>query len=223
MRMVSFPPSGKPKNREDCLNLPKFNRGMARLGRQVDHFREVDINSIAAVFSPDKAFRYALTMNYHRHLLLPRGEKEMTVILKNPSSADEKRSDSTIRKVETFVWKRFPEAATLHILNIFSFRATDALELSQRMKTMGYEAVVGEANDHWFEKLLTRSDGVICAWGGPSGIELTNYELRIKNVKKLIDEHFSGPVYQVVGKQTTKEPLHGLMWGYDYAIKDFSL
>jgi hypothetical protein len=196
---------------------------MARIGRQVDHYSEVDIQSIRADFSPDRLFRYTLEMDYRADLLNHDRTKTMTVILKNPSSADEKRSDSTIRKVETYVWMRFPDVRHLRILNIFAFRATDAVEVNQRLKTEQELAVIGTENDRFFQAILSKSDYVICAWGGPSGIDNTRYASRVASVRSLVGETHFGPVYQVCGKQETKEPLHGLMWGYDYELKPFTV
>ena len=197
------------------------NAAMARLGRQVDHFQNVDINSITALFSSDKKYRYTLQMEYLPDLMDEQRNKTLTVILKNPSSADERRSDSTIRKVETYVWQKFPDVKTLNIYNIFAFRATDAIELQQLMQKGGLSEGVGEENDNSLTKLLQRSDYLICAWGGPSGINKDFYFSRIVRVKEIIGKDFSGPVYRVRGRKETSEPLHGLMWGYDYELISF--
>jgi hypothetical protein len=194
---------------------------MARIGRQVDHFSEIDVPGIKADFSSDRLFRYTLLMNFRRDLMNGSRSKSVMVILKNPSSADEKRSDATIRKVETFVWQRFPNASKLNIFNLFAFRATDAAEVNQRFLEQGAMAITGEENDQFLRQLLGETDYLICAWGGPSGIKPAVYEERIAGVKSIIKKHFSGPVYQVCGRQATREPLHGLMWGYDYELKPF--
>lgn len=194
---------------------------MARIGRQVDHFEEIDVNSIQADFSADRLFRFTLRMRYRDNLLNGSRSGTVTVILKNPSAADEKRSDSTIRKVETYVWQHFPDARFLNILNIFGYRATDAREVNERMQSLGVEAVNGNDNDLYFKEILSKSDHLICSWGGPSGIDATRYASRIMTVKELIRTYYNGPVYQVCGSQATKEPLHGLMWGYEYELKPF--
>lgn len=196
---------------------------MARIGRQVDHYSEVDIQSIRADFSPDRQHRFTLTMEYSNNLLNKPRTRTVTVILKNPSAADEKRSDSTIRKVETYVWQHFPDARNLNILNIFGFRATDAKEVNIKLSGEGSAAVNGSENDRFFAEILEKSDYVICAWGGPSGIDGKNYNSRITAVKELISNNYKGPVFQVCGSQLTKEPLHGLMWGYQYELKPFTI
>ena len=196
---------------------------MARLGRQVDHIQYVDIDSIRADFSSDKKFRYTLQMSYSKDLLNTNRNKSLTVILKNPSSADEHRADSTIRKVETYVWQNFPDVGNLNIYNIFAFRATDAFELHHLMQEDGLLAGVGSENNKYLKHLLAQSDYLICAWGGPSGINKDFYLGRISDVKNIIKNNFSGSVYNVQGKQKTTEPLHGLMWGYEYDLIDFKL
>jgi len=211
------------RNPEVCYFCGKSESGMARIGRQVDHYSEVDIQSIRADFSPDRLYRYTLEMNYKADLLNQGRAKTMTVILKNPSSADERRSDATIRKVETYVWKNFTDVGFLRILNIFAFRATDAVEVNERIRSINDMAVIGVDNDSYIKSALLKSDYIICAWGGPSGIDVTRYASRVTSVKKLIRDHYAGPAHQVCGIQPTKEPLHGLMWGYDYELKPFTI
>jgi hypothetical protein len=162
-------------------------------------------------------------MQYHTDLLNRLRTKTIAVILKNPSSADEKRSDSTIRKVETYVWQHFPDVRNLRILNIFGFRATDAIEVNERIRSLSAQAVIGSENDEFFRTTLAAADYLICAWGGPSGIDRKEYSNRIASVKGLIREHFRGPAWQVCGTQVTQEPLHGLMWGYDYTLKPYEV
>lgn len=192
---------------------------MPKIGRQIPHFDRVDLSSISAVFSDDKFYRYVLTMNYLPDLMQQERSESLAVILKNPSSADEKASDATIRKVETFVFHRFPKVKTLIILNLFAIRATFAKEVQQNLKQFNAEHITGTENQDWFEKILNNSNHVICAWGGPSGIDKTVYAERIEQVKEIIEkDDFTAKVWQVCGKLKTAEPLHGLMWGYDYEL-----
>lgn len=205
------------------LFLSKFKIDMARLGRQVDHFGQVIAESIRADYSEDQRHRYTLQMEYQGDLLNGDRSETMTVILKNPSSANEKRSDSTIRKVETFVYKRFPKTRYLNIFNIFAYRATDAIELHQLMQEKGIEEGVGSTNDAFLINLLKLTDNLIVAWGGPSAIDKKLYQSRINSVKDILKKNYSGPVFQVCGAKPTNEPLHGLMWGYEYELKSVAI
>ncbi len=194
---------------------------MARLGRQVDHFANVDIDSITADFSSDKKYRYTLRMRYMKSLMDQDRSKTLTIILKNPSSADERRSDSTIRKVETYVWQKFPDVVQLNVYNLFAYRATDAVELRKLMIENDLITGVGNENDHFLKELLKESEYLICAWGGPSTIKKEFYQSRINQVKQIVKENYSGPAYHVKGAKETTEPLHGLMWGYEYELLKF--
>jgi len=196
---------------------------MARLGRQIDHFEQVIIESIRADFSSDKKYRYTLQLEFRPDLMNPDRSETTTVVLKNPSSADERRADSTIRKVETFVYNRFPNTRFLNIYNIFAFRATDAIELHHLMKENDKAIGVGADNDKFLKELLKNTDQLIAAWGGPSGIDKNIYGERINEVKSLMSQGHSGQVYQVCGAKPTKEPLHGLMWGYKYELKEYKI
>ena len=115
---------------------------MVRIGRQIPHFEMVDISSIEAAFSRDKRYRYQLTMRYNDNLMDSGRKESAAVIMKNPSAADALRADATIRKVETFVYHRFPGVRWLHILNIFAFRGTDPADLNDAFKKFGAHFVI---------------------------------------------------------------------------------
>jgi len=196
---------------------------MPIIGRQIPHFNQVDIQSIEAVFSSDNFYRYVLSLNFSSNLLQDNRSKTLVVIMKNPSSADQNASDATIRKVETFVYHRFPEVKKLIILNLFAIRATYAKEVQENLKSNGVDYVIGSENQNWFIKILQEADHVICAWGGNSGIDKAAYQNRIDQVKSLfgtIDSRVK--VWQVIGEQKTVQPLHGLMWGYQYKLEPYN-
>jgi len=191
---------------------------MVRIGRQIPHFELVDLTSVEAAFSGDRRYRYSLSMRYTDTLMDSGRDKSVAVIMKNPSAADAARADATIRKVETFVYHRFPEVRWLHILNIFAFRATEPGDLNRVYREEGAMQVVGADNDHVIGKMATASDYVILAWGNNSGIDPVLYDERVYRVKQLLTEVPAGSVFCISGKRKTKQPLHGLMWGYEYAV-----
>ena len=191
---------------------------MTRIGRQISHFESVDLNSIEAVFSREKICRYRLSLNFSDNLMDQGRHKSAVVILKNPSSADEKMADATIRKVETYIHLNIPDVRTLHILNIFAFRATEPGDLNAAYLSHGPEKVIGPENDHFIRSTIRDCDYILLAWGNNSGIDRSLYEERIFRVKQLLHGISSHKVFIVEGKQKTKHPLHGLMWGYDYKM-----
>lgn len=195
---------------------------IARIGRQVPHFEEIDVDSIKAVFSLDKTHRYTLELSFRNSLLDVERSKTIAVILKNPSSADERKSDATIRKVETYVYTHFKDVRKLMILNLFGLRATDASDVQKLLLERNVECVIGE-NDKYVRAIVQSSDYVICAWGGNSGIDKKAYEARIEDIKGILMQEKKTFVYNVVGRKVTKQPLHGLMWGYDYKLENFEM
>ena len=193
---------------------------MPRIGRQIPHFELVDLESVEAVFSTDRRYRYLLSLSYSDTLLDSQREKTAVVLLKNPSAADDHRADATIRKVETFIYHRFPDVRTLYILNIFAFRATEPGDLNALYLKSSAMEVIGEENDHVIRKAVENCAYLILAWGNSSGIDRDLYEERIYRVKQLLHDVPRQNIFQISGMKQTIHPLHGLMWGYDYKIQN---
>jgi hypothetical protein len=195
---------------------------MARIGRQIPHFHEININSIRANFSEDMHYRYTLFLDYNNTLIRSNAKETVCVILKNPSSADEKKADATIRKVETYVYKHFQKVKTLIILNIFAIRATDVKEVNHLLSTHDINYIIGTENDKSIQQIFSMADHIICAWGNNNGIQANYYQERINQILNFLKE--SGKTtWQVAHPKGTKQPLHGLMWGFDYPLVKFIL
>ena len=194
---------------------------MVRIGRQIPHFKEVDLSSITASFSEDRRYRYLLQMQYGRSLYDSARSRKASVILKNPSAADTRLADSTIRKVETFIYHHLGDVAQLSILNIFALRATDAKDVNREYESLGETAVVGPENDKTIRKIAGEADYVVVAWGNRSGISSELYEKRIRAVKQMITEVKPVRIFEVKGAKETIQPLHGMMWGYNHKLVPF--
>ncbi|WP_421078176.1 DUF1643 domain-containing protein [Methanothermococcus sp. Ax23] len=195
-----------------------------RIGRQVKHFEAIDVKNINAVFSEDRIYRYTLEMKYKDR---ENYKNTMTVILKNPSSADEKKADNTIRRVEKYVYEKFHDVAYLNILNIFAYRATDAKDVNNALMTYGLDYVVGLENDRYIKSLVKESDHIIKAWGGNSGINKKLYNQRINQVNNLlakITEKQNIPVYRVDGNGKGNDfyPFHACFWGSNMKLIKYS-
>jgi len=191
---------------------------MVRIGRQIPHFEEVDPNSVKAEFSEDGSFRYLLEMKFRNSLYDTGRSKSAVVIMKNPSAAGVKAADTTIRKVETYIYHHLKDVLHLSILNIFALRATDARDLNMEFESSGKKAVVGPANDATIRNISSGADYVVVAWGNHSGIDKQLYAGRIGRVKRLLAEVGQQRVYRVSGEKNNVQPLHGMMWGYDYKL-----
>lgn len=106
---------------------------------------------IGVNFSPCRTWRYTL----ERQVSLCEGT--LLVMGVNPSTADEKKNDPTIRKDIGFA-ERWGFGQLLKG-NLFGFRSTDIRGLT------GAEDAVGPENDYWLQKMVNQADLIVVAWG----------------------------------------------------------
>jgi hypothetical protein len=113
---------------------------------------------VSAYFSPCRTWRYSLM----RELGPPLGGGTVVFIGLNPSTADERRDDPTIRRCIGFA--RSWGFARLKVLNLFALRATKPAAL------LAADDPVGPENDSIIYEELGVADLVVCAWGAfPNG------------------------------------------------------
>jgi hypothetical protein len=114
---------------------------------------------VTAYFSPCRTWRYSLTRALAPHT----GEGTVAFIGLNPSTADEKRDDPTIRRCIGFALRDWG-FARLEVLNLFAFRATKPTAL------LAADDPVGPENDSTIAEVLDAADLVVCVWGAfPNG------------------------------------------------------
>lgn len=197
----------------------------ARIGKQVSHHNSVDINSIKANFSRCKTYRYTLAFDFatddNLNLFPNSGirTKKLAIILKNPSSADEKKADQTINRVQQYVFEHFKDVKTVTILNLFAFRGTDASDVEKNRLESNMEYVVGEFNDQNILENVEASDYLIFAWGGRSAINKNAYDYRIENLLDLIKQCdiTSKEICRVNDqKGSDKYPFHACYWSNSF-------
>jgi hypothetical protein len=104
-----------------------------------------------AHFSRCRTFRYALWRRW-----APAGPWVMLVGL-NPSTADARRNDPTIRRCIGFA--RDWGYGGVWVLNLFAFRATDPRDLKAASDP------IGPRNDAWLRRIAGRCERVVAAWG----------------------------------------------------------
>ena len=181
------------------------------LGQQVTHSEHVDIARIGACFSRCREFRYWLKIPYKRTC---RRCEVVSVILKNPSSADTCMADRTVRKVEEYIHRAFPSAAILTVLNLFAYRATKPKCVDKRVRH-GLQCAVGNVNDGAIRFWLQESDHIVVAWGAASGIVRSGYDERVRQVAEILYP-YRGKVWRVGELSEQEHPLHGLRWKYKH-------
>ncbi len=107
----------------------------------------------AATLSADRIYRYTLTREVD---MFGNGEAAMFLML-NPSTADETEDDPTIRRCIGFA--RRWGYSTLHVANLFAFRATSPADLKMASDPIGPD------NDRHLVELAERSGVRVAAWG----------------------------------------------------------
>ena len=120
-------------------------------------------------------------------------EKQRTevfsVILKNPSSADENYADRSVNKAERYVYRNFPQCSELRILNLFAYRTTYPEYLQKKIKQKNFDSAVGPGNDRFLKASFRSSAHIIVAWGDPGKIDEIHYERRVKRVHQLLQPY----------------------------------
>ena len=113
---------------------------------------EKPLTYYAAIFSPNRAFRYTLSREVN-----PNGVGTCAWIMLNPSIADEYILDPTLTRCfnYTLAWGyRY-----MLIGNIFAYRATDPLDMKAQVNPDGI------FNEHFLRLIGEQSDLIICGWG----------------------------------------------------------
>ena len=180
----------------------------ARLGRQIDHSNYVDVQNIRACFSQCGEYRYLLTIPYNSE---EQRTEVISVILKNPSSADENSADTSVNRVENYVHRKFSNCRELRILNLFAYRATDPRDLKIRIEEEGFRNAVGSANDRFLRDSFHNSAHIIVAWGSSGKIAKSHYDNRIAEVHRLL-RSYRDRLCQV---EDLCYPKHAQVWGYE--------
>jgi len=103
-----------------------------------------------ATFSPCRRYRYALWRRWGE------GDQVLFVML-NPSTADERTDDPTLRRCVAFA--RSWGYGALAVGNLFGYRTSRPAELHSVADPVGTD------NDDWVRRLASGSALVVAAWG----------------------------------------------------------
>lgn len=124
-----------------------------------------------AVFSEDRRYRYLLRRR------VGDSSRRVLFIMLNPSRADEKRNDPTIRRCIGFA--REWGFGLLDVVNLFAFASTNPLALQNA------EDPIGEENDAAICAALEVADLAVLAWGNHG----LTYEKRSMEVTAMTGRH----------------------------------
>jgi hypothetical protein len=122
----------------------------------------------------------------------------------NPSTADHRNDDATVRKWSGFVWRW---GGPRYIVgNVFAYRATDVRELAAAFIPTGLD------NAYHLSKIAEEADILVPCWGNRSKVQKG---LRYHFDNTLAALRRTGKPLMCFGKTASGDPLHPLMLGYD--------
>lgn len=104
-----------------------------------------------AVFDTTRFYRYALWRTWDDR------RTALACVLLNPSTADERTLDPTVRRCLYMAQRR--GFGSLRVVNIFAYRSTDPDALRR------VDDPVGPANDRYIRAAVARAERVLAAWG----------------------------------------------------------
>ncbi|MGF1494743.1 MAG: DUF1643 domain-containing protein [Microcoleaceae cyanobacterium] len=104
-----------------------------------------------AIFDSTERYRYRLWRIWNRHV------PTITFIMLNPSRADHRVNDPTVRRCLNFAqtWS----CGGLEVVNLFAYRTAYPQQLKQANDPIGID------NDHHLKQVFEQSAQVILAWG----------------------------------------------------------
>lgn len=137
------------------------------------HFEHVDLSQVKAVFSTDNLHRASLRIP----LFDRETNRTLCVIGQNPSDADEKVADKTIRFLEEYVFKRLPQYSELLMLNLYSRIDTKKSETEN--------LIDAECERILFESLRNHTDFLV-AFGQLKSKGSYNFLSRARKIQSLM-------------------------------------
>jgi len=149
------------------------------------------------IFSEDRKYRYVL-----RHIFNSYNENQIAWIGLNPSTADEKQLDPTLRRIKGF--SEIYGFGQFYMLNLFALRSTDPSELYKD------DSPIGPDNDKWLVEITSKTNVTVCCWGSTGtfmdrGIKV----LQLLNQDKLYHLTLTN----------NNQPIHPLYVSYEEGIK----
>ena len=154
---------------------------------------------IGAHFSHDRLYRYALWRKWERN------PNYVLFIGLNPSTANEREDDPTIRRCKRFAkdWG----FGGVYMANLFALRATNPKVM------LAHDNPVGIDNDVWLQDLACNAGIIVCSWGAHGG-----HQDRDKYVINLLAAHD----LMCLGVTKSGKPRHPLYIKADMALEVFN-
>jgi hypothetical protein len=160
---------------------------------------------VSAILSPCGLYRYRLERHIHDD-----AGPVFAFFGVNPSTADARIDDATVRKWQGFVWRW--KGPRFIVGNVFAYRATDVKELRRAMLP------VGPDNFAHLERIAADADVLVPCWGNRSKVSPTLHHHFDKTLTFL---RSLGKPVRSFGLTASGDPKHPLMLGYDTVLQPF--
>lgn len=141
----------------------------------------------------------------YRYFLLRGEQNQLPFIMLNPSTADDKLDDPTIRRCMGFA-ERFGYDGIV-VMNLYALRATNPKEL------WTHSDPVGPENDLWLSGMSFHNPEIVCAWGANAK------EDRVKHVAEMLTN--CGAKLKCLGTTKSGAPRHPLYIKGDQPLIDW--
>lgn len=110
--------------------------------------------------------------------------KSILVIMKNPSLANELKSDHTINNVLKYCNSK--QYSKIYIMNLYAYYSTNPDGVAKLIKNNQDMLAIGRENDEILKEIITKVDDVVVAWGSNTFACTTKYKERIKQVSYIL-------------------------------------
>lgn len=157
-----------------------------------------------AVISDDQKYRYTLYREWADELdKSVFGIRVLNFVMLNPSTADGKEDDPTIRKCIGFAKRG--DFNAIRVVNLFAFRATKPGDMAWQ-KELGMD-IIGPDNDSYIRELPP--DEEICVAWGSTFMNKPWVKNRVVRTFQLLNRKL-----YCLGKTKDGHPKHPVMLGY---------
>lgn len=144
---------------------------------------------MSAVISSCGKYRYDLRRG---------GNDLLPFVMLNPSTADSKQDDPTIRRCVGFAKREGNNGIVVR--NLYAWRSKSPQALKSAIIS-GID-VIGPENDYWLQQLAIASKRVVCAWGGFADVQ------RARQVVSLLKDSCELVCLGVTASGAPRHPLY---------------
>jgi hypothetical protein len=108
----------------------------------------------------------SLCRYYLRHEFNTNNRNTITVIMQNPSFADETGLDATLDNVRKFLSTKYSECfSSFEVINLFPIRTSNSDDLEKMLKIHDKQCKHRKKNEEIIQKYIKKSSHILLAWG----------------------------------------------------------